>query len=88
MEIAKVTSKGQITIPVAVRKTLGVREGDKVLFIERDGGVLMINSSLAALRQAQEAFAGEAERMGLRDEEDVARMLDEFRQERYDARHG
>ena len=88
MEIAKITSKGQITIPVAIRKSLGVREGDKVLFIERDGGVLMINSSLAALRQAQEAFAGEAERAGLRDEEDVARMMSEFRQERYDARHG
>lgn len=87
MEIAKVTSKGQITIPIAIRKTLGVREGDKVLFIEKDGGVLMINSTVAALRQAQSEFAGEAERVGLRDEEDVAGMMAEFRRERYDARH-
>ena len=88
MEIAKVTSKGQITIPIAVRKMLGIREGDKVLFIEREGSVLMVNSSLAALRQAQEAFAGEAERLGLQDEEDVAEMMRAFRQERYDARNG
>ena len=88
MEIAKITSKGQITIPIAIRKSLGVREGDKVLFIERDGGVLMINSSLAALRQAQEEFAGEAERVGLSDEADVAAMLSQFRRERYDANHG
>ena len=82
MEIAKVTSKGQITIPVSIRRTLGIREGDKVLFIERDDGVLMINSTIAALRQAQGAFAGEAERAGLRDEEDVAEMMRQFRQER------
>lgn len=88
MEIAKLTSKGQITIPIAIRKSLGLREGDKVLFIEQEGSVLMLNSTVAALRQAQAAFAGEAERAGLEDEEDVAQMMRAFRQERYDARHG
>jgi antitoxin PrlF len=29
---AKVTSKGQITIPKEVRRALGVREGDSLLF--------------------------------------------------------
>jgi AbrB family looped-hinge helix DNA binding protein len=29
---AKITSKGQITIPLEVRRMLGVREGDKLLF--------------------------------------------------------
>lgn len=88
MEIAKVTSKGQITIPIAIRKILGLREGDKVLFLEQNGRVMMVNSTIEALRQAQEAFTGEAERAGLRDEEDVAQMMREFRQERYDARNG
>ncbi|NCC62263.1 MAG: AbrB/MazE/SpoVT family DNA-binding domain-containing protein, partial [Verrucomicrobiae bacterium] len=32
MELAKITSKGQITIPVDIRRKLGVKEGDKVLF--------------------------------------------------------
>jgi AbrB family looped-hinge helix DNA binding protein len=36
-QIAKVTSKGQITIPVEVRGLLGVKPGDKVVF-ERDAG--------------------------------------------------
>ena len=31
MELAKVTSKGQITIPIDIRKKLGIREGDKIL---------------------------------------------------------
>ena len=34
MELAKVTSKGQITIPIAIRNALGIREGDKILFIK------------------------------------------------------
>lgn len=87
MEIAKVTSKGQITIPIAIRKALGLREGDKVLFLEQDGRVLMVNSSLEAIQRAQEAFAGEAERVGLADEDDVVNMLKAFRQERSHARH-
>jgi antitoxin PrlF len=29
---AKITSKGQITIPLEVRRVLGVRAGDKLLF--------------------------------------------------------
>ena len=31
MEFAKITSKGQITIPLSVRKQLGVKDGDKVI---------------------------------------------------------
>ena len=30
--LAKVTSKGQVTIPVQVRKSLGVKPGDKLRF--------------------------------------------------------
>ena len=33
MELAKVTSKGQVTIPIEIRKKLGIKNGDKVLFI-------------------------------------------------------
>ena len=82
MELAKVTSKGQITIPIDIRKKLGVKEGDKILFIEEEGRVIMMNSSMDALRKAQAAFAGEAERLGLKDEEDVAALVAELRRER------
>lgn len=34
---ARITSKGQITVPHEIRRALGVRPGDKLLF-ERDGG--------------------------------------------------
>jgi len=43
LEMAKVTSKGQITIPVSIRRRLGIREGDKLLFIDSPDGVIMVN---------------------------------------------
>lgn len=82
MEVAKVTSKGQITIPIDIRRRLGVKEGDKILFIEEKGKIVMMNSSMEALRKAQTAFAGEAERLGLKDEQDVVDLISEVRRER------
>ena len=72
MELAKVTSKGQVTIPIEIRKKLGIKNGDKVLFIEESGRIYIMNSSMDALREAQQEFAGEAERLGLKNDEDVA----------------
>jgi len=82
MEIAKITSKGQVTIPIDIRRKLGVKEGDKILFVEEEGKVYILNASMEALRKAQAAFAGEAQRVGLNDENDVVSMIKELRRER------
>lgn len=82
MELAKVTSKGQITIPIEIRKKLGIKEGSKVLFLEEAGRIYLANSSMEALREAQAVFVGEAERLGLETEEDVMAMVKELRKER------
>ena len=42
MELAKVTSKGQITIPIEIRKKLGIKNGDKILFVEESGRVASV----------------------------------------------
>jgi len=39
--IATITSKGQITIPRAVRVTLGLEQGDPILFEEREGYIII-----------------------------------------------
>jgi AbrB family looped-hinge helix DNA binding protein len=41
MITAKVTSKGQVTIPKKVREKLGVRPGEAVGFEEKDGLLVM-----------------------------------------------
>ena len=39
---AKITSKGQITVPHQVRRTLGVGAGDRLVFEERAGGEMRV----------------------------------------------
>jgi len=41
-ETATVTSKSMINIPASIRKKYGIREGDKVVFVETDQGVMLI----------------------------------------------
>jgi antitoxin PrlF len=36
---AKITSKGQITVPLAIRRALGVGPGDVLLFEEDNSGI-------------------------------------------------
>ncbi len=43
--MAKVSSKGQINIPVAIRDKLNLKEGDKVVFIVDGESVRMLNAS-------------------------------------------
>ena len=84
MELAKVTTKGQVTIPIAIRKRLGIKDGDKLLFLEKPDGVVMVNPSMMALEKIGKAFEGEAERLGLENEEDVAAMIKEIRKENWE----
>lgn len=87
MDVAKVTAKGQITIPVDVREIIGVREGDKVVFVRMDDGSVSLRSSnLEALARAQAGFDGAAEEAGLRDEDDLNSLIKSVRRERASGR--
>ena len=87
MEVAKITSRGQITIPIDIRKKLGVKEGDKVIFIEDGNNIIVANAAKIAFANIRAAFAGEAERLGLRDEQDVVELVDEVREEMWEERY-
>ena len=56
MELAKVTVKGQITIPIEIRRKLGVRNGDKILFVEEAGRIYITNPTSNNFPQEQGAF--------------------------------
>jgi len=81
MELAKITAKGQITLPIQIRKKLNLKDGDKVLFMEKEGKIIIDNPTKLAILEAQEAFAGLAEELGLKTEEDVVRLCKEVRKE-------
>ena len=83
MELAKVTTKGQITIPIAIRKRLGIKNGDKLLFVEKPEGIVVVNPTMMALEKIGKAFEGEAERLGLENDNDVVAMIKEIRKENW-----
>ena len=57
MELAKMTSKGQLTVPVSIRKKLGIGAGDQLLFYEREGQIILAPVTPASLAAAQAAAA-------------------------------
>ena len=57
MELARMTSKGQLTIPVSIRKKFGIGTGDQLLFYEHDGHIILAPVTPASLAAAQEAAA-------------------------------
>ena len=93
MEIAKISSKGQITIPVSVRKKLNLKTGDKIMIFEENGRFYFDNSAMLAFKRVEEAFAGEAVKAGFEKEEDMQDYMREIRKEvrgyqiAYNARH-
>ena len=79
LELAKITSKGQITLPISIRRKLYLKNGDKVAFIEKDGQYILVNPVSLAIDNARESFKGEAQRLGLKNEQDVVNLVNEFR---------
>jgi len=80
MNLAKVSANGQITVPIEIRRRLALKEGDKLLFIERENGEIVINNASAtAILKAQKAFSGIAEGLGIKNEDEVQELIDEVR---------
>ena len=79
MELAKITTRGQLTLPIEIRRKLKVGEGDKVVFYEENGKIMVENAAKLAFARVREAFDGEAERLGLKTEQDVVDTVKEVR---------
>ena len=87
MEVAKITSRGQVTIPIDIRRKLGVKEGDKIIFAEDDNRIFVVNAAKIAFANMRAAFTSEAERLGLKDESDIVALVDEVREEMWKERY-
>lgn len=74
MEIAKMTSKGQLTIPKNVRIALGLNTGDKVLFIEKDGAFFIVKDTPKA--DIKVNIDGVSASLAMEDIETTDEMLD------------
>ena len=82
MQLATVTTRGQITIPQMIRNQLRLKTGDKVFFEEKQGKIYIANASQMALSAIQKQMKGEAEKAGFRTEDDVMAYIKELRAEK------
>lgn len=81
MEIAKISSKGQITIPVSIRNRLHLNTGDKVLILEENGRFYIENAANVAFQHVEENFRGAAAEAGFQTENEMQDYLKEIRKE-------
>ena len=81
VDSAKLMAKGQITLPKDIREALGIQTGDRVTLIHKDNHVIMMHSTIYAMKVLQAEMAGEAEKAGLHSEEDVIAMIARIRSE-------
>lgn len=80
MNLAKISANGQITVPIEIRRILGLKSGDKILFFQKPNGEVVINNASAqAIYKAQAAFEGVAETMGVYNDDDVQSLVNEVR---------
>jgi antitoxin PrlF len=72
MIVAKITSKGQITIPRKVREKLGVHPGEDVGFEEQDGRVFIAK---ALTKGPFDKWVGRLNRLEGRRSDDLVREM-------------
>jgi bifunctional DNA-binding transcriptional regulator/antitoxin component of YhaV-PrlF toxin-antitoxin module len=70
-----------------IRKKLGLKEGDKVIFMEKCGEVVLLNSNRFAFEEFQRNMTGEAKRAGLNSEQDVVDLLKQVRRQMWETQH-
>lgn len=71
MSSATVTSKGQITIPIDVRSTLGLQPGSRINFVLAESGVFEIRVHAASLRELKGAISPPTVPVSLDDMDDA-----------------
>ena len=80
MVLAKVTSKGQVTVPREIREKLNLNEGTKILFYQNElGQVVIENANIKVFHDIQNAMNGEAEKAGIYTEDDVVKLVKDIR---------
>jgi len=87
MEVSRISSKGQVTIPKSIRDALNLSEGDRVAFIQDEGKVIITKASLLALRELQDALSKDAKEQSI-SEQDVLDELKRVREELWNERQG
>jgi len=94
--ISRVTRKGQITLPQEIRKELDVHEGEDITLQRVAKGIVILSKPSLSRQQVAESslkslvigIGQEAERMGIREEEDLDTIVKILRRRSFEERYG
>lgn len=70
-EIGSISSRGQVAIPSDIRKSMGLEEGTKVLFVLEDDTLIMKKVTSETFANITKSLKEEAQRVGLKETEAV-----------------
>jgi AbrB family looped-hinge helix DNA binding protein len=95
MTLAKVTRKGQMTIPQPLREALGIEPGDYVALRPLMGGILISKASVTpevkaedVLRHLVASLSQEAEERGIHEDEDLDDIIEDVQRRVHKERYG
>ena len=78
IEMGKISSRGQIAIPADIRDRLGLREGEKVLFLTEGETLIMKKVVPKTFAEITKPLKEAAKKSGLKEKE-VQRAIKRFR---------
>jgi AbrB family looped-hinge helix DNA binding protein len=81
METVKISERGQVTIPYAIRARMNLKGGDTVAFVEEGEKVYVLNTALPAMQAIQQKMKGKGESVGFNTPDDVAAYIRSMREQ-------
>ena len=81
IEMGTVSARGQICIPNDIREEMGLKEGNKVLFVLQNEYLLVKKVTLQTFTEITKPLKEEAKRVGFKESE-IDTIMHKFRKER------
>ena len=82
IEMGTVSSRGQICIPNNIREDMGLKEGNKILFVLSDDSLLMKKVSMQSFEEITRPLKEAAKKAGLK-ESDVVDIVHRARNKKW-----
>ena len=67
IEMGTVSSRGQICIPTGIREEMGLKEGNKVLFVLQDDSLLVKKVTMQTFAEVTKPLKEEAKKVGFKE---------------------
>ncbi len=85
IEMATISSRGQICIPNDIREDMGLKEGSKVLFMLNDETLIMKKVNTQTFEEITRPLKEAMKKNGMK-ESDVTDMIHRFRKEKRESK--